>query len=184
MKVTRSLHILGRVQGVMFRESMREQAERLGLTGWVRNRRDGSLEALVQGEASAVEAMIAWAHHGPELAVVERVEIADASGEYGDFARLPTKSDGKKRSKAHQSTGRHCNNGFRCALRKAPLQHSQICCCRGITFDRSPRGALVATQWSVGSGLGLEENGTRCERDQRMKRSGGNGNAEAQGVRV
>jgi acylphosphatase len=90
MKVTRSLRILGRVQGVMFRESMREQAERLGVTGWVRNRRDGSLEALVQGEVSEVEAIIAWAHHGPELALVTRVVVADASGEYCDFARLPT----------------------------------------------------------------------------------------------
>ena len=90
MKVTRSLRIVGRVQGVMFRESMREQAEQLGLTGWVRNRRDGSLEALVQGEVSDVEAMIAWAHHGPELALVKRVEITDASGEYSDFARWPT----------------------------------------------------------------------------------------------
>lgn len=90
MKVTRSLRIIGRVQGVMFRESMCQQAERLSLTGWVRNRRDGSLEAIVQGEVSHVEAMIAWAHQGPELALVKRVDIAEASGEYSDFARLPT----------------------------------------------------------------------------------------------
>jgi acylphosphatase len=90
MKVSRSIRIIGRVQGVMFRESMCQQAERLGITGWVRNRRDGSLEALIQGEVSDVEAMIAWAHRGPELALVKRVEIADASGEYENFARLPT----------------------------------------------------------------------------------------------
>jgi acylphosphatase len=90
MKVSRSIRIIGRVQGVMFRESMCQQAERLGITGWVRNRRDGSLEALLQGEVSDVEAMIVWAHRGPELALVKRVEIADASGEYGHFARLPT----------------------------------------------------------------------------------------------
>jgi acylphosphatase len=90
MKITRSLHIHGRVQGVMFRESMRQEAERLGLTGWVRNRRDGSLEAVVQGEAFAVDAIIAWAQRGPELAIVHDVKVEAASGEYSDFTRKPT----------------------------------------------------------------------------------------------
>ena len=52
--VTRHLQISGRVQGVGFRYSMQREAARLGLTGWVRNRRDGSVEALVQGDEAAV----------------------------------------------------------------------------------------------------------------------------------
>jgi acylphosphatase len=90
MRVTKLLRIYGRVQGVMFRESLRQEAELRGITGWVRNRRDGSVEALVQGEASAVDAIIVWTGRGPDLAIVERVEVADAAGEYGDFARWPT----------------------------------------------------------------------------------------------
>ena len=57
IEVTRHLSILGRVQGVTYRASLRTQADRLGVQGWVRNRRDGSVEALVQGEAAAVRAM-------------------------------------------------------------------------------------------------------------------------------
>ena len=62
-----TLHLLiqGRVQGVWFRESMRREAERLGVTGWVRNAPDGSVEAVVQGSADAVDALIEWAHTRP-----------------------------------------------------------------------------------------------------------------------
>ena len=74
------LHITGRVQGVGFRYAMREEAARRGVRGWVRNRSDGSVEALLQGEASALEALIAWAHRGPAGARVRevRAEAADA----------------------------------------------------------------------------------------------------------
>ena len=75
------LAIAGRVQGVGFRYSMREQAARLGVGGWVRNRRDGSVEALVQGEAHSVEALVAWARGGPPGAQVTSLRCEPAQGE-------------------------------------------------------------------------------------------------------
>lgn len=73
--ITRHLRITGRVQGVYYRASMTEEATRLGLQGWVRNRQDGSVEALAQGPASAVQALIDWAHQGPRLARVDGVQV-------------------------------------------------------------------------------------------------------------
>lgn len=90
MKITRNLRIFGQVQGVYYRESLRRQAEMSAVTGWVRNRRDGSVEAMLQGEPPAVEALIAWCRRGPDLARVERVDIGDGQGEFDDFARLGT----------------------------------------------------------------------------------------------
>ena len=73
--IARRLVIQGRVQGVLFRESLRQEAERLGVTGWVRNRANGDVEALVQGEPAAVEALTLWSHRGPPAARVDRVDI-------------------------------------------------------------------------------------------------------------
>jgi len=84
---TQHLNIHGRVQGVWFRESMRREAERLGVTGWVRNAPDGSVEAVVQGPDAAVDALIAWAHVGPAAARVDRVETSEAQGEYSGFEK-------------------------------------------------------------------------------------------------
>ncbi|OJZ20232.1 MAG: acylphosphatase [Thiobacillus sp. 65-29] len=84
---TQHLRIHGRVQGVWFRESMRIEAERLAVSGWVRNTPDGAVEAVVQGQVSAVDALIAWAHKGPPLARVERVEIAAADGRFSGFMK-------------------------------------------------------------------------------------------------
>lgn len=67
--------VAGRVQGVWFRESCRREAERLGVTGWVRNRADGSVEIEAQGRRAAVDALVTWAHAGPRLAVVESVGV-------------------------------------------------------------------------------------------------------------
>jgi len=88
MKITRNLRVFGQVQGVYYRESLRQQAEMSGVTGWVRNRRDGSVEAMLQGETMAVEAVIAWCRRGPDRARVERVDIGEGQGEFDDFARL------------------------------------------------------------------------------------------------
>jgi acylphosphatase len=77
MSVTRRLRIHGRVQGVFYRGWSVATARALGLRGWVRNRRDGSVELLVQGEAEQVEAMIAHCRTGPPAARVERVEVAE-----------------------------------------------------------------------------------------------------------
>jgi acylphosphatase len=76
--ITRRLQITGRVQGVGFRYAMQDEASRRGVSGWVRNRRDGSVEALVQGESDAVEALIAWARQGPPGARVSELQITPA----------------------------------------------------------------------------------------------------------
>jgi acylphosphatase len=81
MKTLR-LVIQGRVQGVFFRDSMRHEAQRLGVAGWVRNRDDGTVEAAVHGEPAAVDAIVRWAHHGPQHANVERVDIKPDGGSF------------------------------------------------------------------------------------------------------
>lgn len=87
---TRRLRIRGRVQGVWFRESMRREAERLKVTGWVRNLPDGGVEAVIQGAHPAVEALIVWSRSGPPLARVEQVEIEPAEGQFSQFEKRST----------------------------------------------------------------------------------------------
>ena len=77
--VIRHVTIGGRVQGVGYRYWVEQQARALGLQGWVRNRRDGTVEALLQGTGPAVEAVIAWARRGPPGARVE--SLADSAAE-------------------------------------------------------------------------------------------------------
>ena len=84
-RTTLCLVIHGRVQGVFFRDSMRNEAQSLGISGWVRNRSDGTVEAAVQGEPTAVNAIVRWAHHGPQHARVDRVEVAVHEGSYSGF---------------------------------------------------------------------------------------------------
>jgi len=83
----RTLHLVihGRVQGVFFRDSMRHEAQRLSVSGWVRNRSDGTVEAAVQGESAAIDAIVRWAHHGPQHAQVVRVDILPDDGSYSGF---------------------------------------------------------------------------------------------------
>ncbi len=83
--LTRHLRITGRVQGVGYRWHMTEEARRLGLTGWVRNRLDGSVEAVAQGPADAVQALVDWAQRGPSLARVDEVVVGDAEGAFEGF---------------------------------------------------------------------------------------------------
>lgn len=82
---TLHLVIYGRVQGVFFRQSMQLEAQYQAISGWVRNRSDGTVEAVVQGEPGAVEAIVRWAKRGPERAHVERVEIGQGDGNYSSF---------------------------------------------------------------------------------------------------
>jgi len=77
---TVTMTVSGLVQGVGFRFSLRAEAERLGVHGWVRNRRDGSVEALVTGDPDAVESVIAWAHEGPPGARVDDVDVDVVEG--------------------------------------------------------------------------------------------------------
>lgn len=64
----------GRVQGVFFRDSTRREAERRGVNGWVRNLADGRVEAVFEGPSEAVQELVEWARHGPERALVTRLE--------------------------------------------------------------------------------------------------------------
>lgn len=81
------LIVKGRVQGVYFRASTQREAKRLGLSGWVRNRPDGSVEILTEGEEVSIRELYGWAQKGPSAARVERVETRWRSftGEYADF---------------------------------------------------------------------------------------------------
>ena len=89
-RVALHLAIHGRVQGVGFRYSMLREAESLGVTGWVRNRRDGSVEAVIQGSRDKVEAMRLWAEHGPDGSQVSGLVATPAEGEFARFDLRPT----------------------------------------------------------------------------------------------
>ncbi len=81
--MAKRLLIEGRVQGVGYRAAFAGQAIALGLAGWVRNRRDGAVEACIDGEASALAAMIQWARRGPPAAHVSNVAVEDVTESAG-----------------------------------------------------------------------------------------------------
>jgi acylphosphatase len=76
MIVRRRVLVGGRVHGVGFRVSVARRAAGRGVAGWVRNRPDGTVEAVLEGEAAAVESLVDFCRHGPRGAVVERVETS------------------------------------------------------------------------------------------------------------
>ena len=82
------------MQGVGYREALRQRADELGVTGWVRNRTDGSVEAVLQGAEAAVRSVVSWAWRGPPSARVDGLETAaiDATADrsYSTFERWPT----------------------------------------------------------------------------------------------
>lgn len=88
------LCIHGRVQGVGFRDALSREAERLGVTGWVRNRADGDVEAVAQGAPASLDALLAWARRGPPAARVECVDCDSPAPEharsYARFERWPS----------------------------------------------------------------------------------------------
>ena len=88
--MTRHLTIRGRVQGVGYRNYFEYKARQLGISGWVRNRSDGSVEAVVHGAAAAVDAIIECARRGPRAAQVNSVEVREESGDYALFETRPT----------------------------------------------------------------------------------------------
>jgi acylphosphatase len=79
--------IRGRVTGVFFRAATQREAKRLGISGWVRNRQDGTIEFVAEGEEDAIKEMISWAQHGPSAARVDDVDVRWRSytGEFSDF---------------------------------------------------------------------------------------------------
>lgn len=81
------LVVRGRVTGVYFRASAQREARQLGLTGWVKNRPDGCVEVVAEGEEAQVKDFLAWSQAGPATARVERVETRWQSytGEFSDF---------------------------------------------------------------------------------------------------
>lgn len=79
--ISRTIRVRGKVQGVFFRQSTRQEALRLGLHGFVRNEPDRSVYIEVVGPGAAVEALIEWCHHGPQLARVATVEVAEGPEE-------------------------------------------------------------------------------------------------------
>jgi acylphosphatase len=91
IRVCRHYHVVGRVQGVWFRGTTQDQARQLGLSGWVRNCEDGSVEAVACGSREALDKFRSWLHRGPRAARVDRVDEAEASDapEGDDFTIRP-----------------------------------------------------------------------------------------------
>jgi len=92
--LAKQLTITGIVQGVGYRAAFHDAAVALGLSGWVRNRRDGSVEATVRGDVPALDAIVDWAWRGPADARVSQVsvsEVGDASVTQSRFEIRPTK---------------------------------------------------------------------------------------------
>jgi acylphosphatase len=87
-KVRARVIVEGRVQGVFFRSHTEEMAFRLGVKGWVKNRRDGRVEAVFEGDQEKVDQIIQWCHQGPPEARVTKVHLAweDFAGEFDDFS--------------------------------------------------------------------------------------------------
>jgi acylphosphatase len=86
-EIRRRLLISGRVQGVWFRGSTKDEAEHIGgLKGWVRNLDDGRVEAAIQGPAEPVERLVAWCHRGPDGARVDRVQVVEEAPVPGEKA--------------------------------------------------------------------------------------------------
>jgi acylphosphatase len=81
----RRLIITGRVQGVAYRAGMAREAQALGVVGWVRNRSDGSVEAMVAGTPEQVAAIMNWARRGPPAAQVDHVAVESGAGIFSGF---------------------------------------------------------------------------------------------------
>jgi len=87
MKTRVHVFVSGYVQGVFFRSETRREARKYGLTGWVRNLRDGRVEAVFEGEEDAVKKLVEFCRHGPSGAMVTSIEVfwEDYKGEFNNF---------------------------------------------------------------------------------------------------
>ena len=90
MNALRHVAIRGRVQGVGFRAFVEHEALKRGVAGWVRNRRDGSVEAVAAGPQAALDELVAWARRGPAGARVDAVDVSPADGAFDGFEQRPT----------------------------------------------------------------------------------------------
>jgi acylphosphatase len=93
MLETRLVRVHGLVQGIGYREACVRRAHALGVTGWVRNRMDSSVEALVQGSSEQLAEMCAWLSEGMSAALVDRLEVTEVQppfARFEHFERLPT----------------------------------------------------------------------------------------------
>ncbi|MBC8751882.1 MULTISPECIES: acylphosphatase [Paraburkholderia] len=90
---TRLVRVHGRVQGIGYREACVRRARALGVTGWVRNRMDGSVEAILQGSPERLATMCAWLSEGMSVALVDELEVTEMQpprARFDNFERLPT----------------------------------------------------------------------------------------------
>lgn len=83
-----NIRIYGQVQGVFFRQSAKQEAEKLGIVGWVKNKSDGSVEIMTEGGKENIDKFIKWCKSGPPFAKVEKVEIEEfkKSEDFSDFS--------------------------------------------------------------------------------------------------
>ena len=90
MRARAHVVVSGDVQGVFFRQETKRQAEAHGVSGWVRNRDDGAVEAVFEGEKQDVKALVEFCKHGPSGAMVTNVDVKweDFTGEFNDFKIL------------------------------------------------------------------------------------------------
>lgn len=90
MNIRAQVIVMGKVQGVFFRQSAKDKAIELGVTGWVKNKKDGSVEAVFEGRKEDIDEMIKWCWKGPEYADVKDVKLIpdEFTGEFSGFAIL------------------------------------------------------------------------------------------------
>ncbi|MFI2259739.1 acylphosphatase [Streptomyces tubercidicus] len=89
--IRRRMVVSGDVHGVFFRDTCRRTADELGVSGWVRNLADGTVEAVCEGEPESVQELVDWAHEGPPLATVDAVSVREEEPEgLTGFAIRPT----------------------------------------------------------------------------------------------
>ncbi|MFE6743443.1 acylphosphatase [Streptomyces tubercidicus] len=79
--IRRRMVVSGDVHGVFFRDTCRRKADELGVSGWVRNLADGTVEAVCEGEPESVQELVDWAHEGPPLATVDAVSVREEEPE-------------------------------------------------------------------------------------------------------
>ncbi|MBN1280636.1 MAG: acylphosphatase [Candidatus Thermoplasmatota archaeon] len=90
----RQVHVVisGHVQGVWYRASTKQQAEALGVTGWVKNTAEGNVEAVFEGDSQTVQDMVEWCKRGPPLAQVTSVQVTEKQYD-GHFVGFAIKRD-------------------------------------------------------------------------------------------